>query len=155
MIGLEPLETRTLLRPGVMAVDGGRGALLHPLLPDGGPGQVIPISVARRATATEHRDLEQLRLRRIASGDGPATPGDQPGQQYRASLASRARGRGRGIDPSQTATSALPVPGQPGQDVPATFTLVEREARYRNEVGLFPVDAADGRIGALRPGDRG
>ncbi len=50
---------------------------------------------------------------------------------------------------------ALQVPGSPGQEVPVTFTLTERRARYRNEIGLFRVDGPDGRIGSLMPGDPG
>src|SRR5947207_2587723 len=37
----------------------------------------------------------------------------------------------------------------------ATFTLMRREARNRNEVGLYLVDDASGRIGELLPGDHG
>ena len=36
-----------------------------------------------------------------------------------------------------------------------TFTLSNRLADYRSELGLFIVDDANGLIGALRPGDRG
>jgi parallel beta-helix repeat protein len=36
-----------------------------------------------------------------------------------------------------------------------TFKLVSRSAAFRNELGLFQVDSADGRIGNLRPGDPG
>jgi uncharacterized repeat protein (TIGR01451 family) len=36
-----------------------------------------------------------------------------------------------------------------------TFKLVSRSAAFRNELGLFPVDSADGRIGNLLPGDPG
>ena len=35
------------------------------------------------------------------------------------------------------------------------FKLVSRSAAFRNELGLFPVDSADGRIGNLLPGDPG
>jgi uncharacterized repeat protein (TIGR01451 family)/CSLREA domain-containing protein len=36
-----------------------------------------------------------------------------------------------------------------------TITLVGRQAKYRNEFGLYIVDDASGRIGNLRPGDAG
>lgn len=36
-----------------------------------------------------------------------------------------------------------------------TFKLVSRSAAFRNELGLFRVDSADGRIGNLQPGDPG
>jgi streptogramin lyase len=50
---------------------------------------------------------------------------------------------------------AFAIPGQAGQTVKATFRLTGRESAYRNEVGLFLVDDASGRIGKLKPGDRG
>lgn len=49
----------------------------------------------------------------------------------------------------------LPVPGQAGQMVSTTAAVVENDAAYGNEFGIFPVDDADGRIGNLRPGDPG
>src|SRR5262249_41617375 len=51
--------------------------------------------------------------------------------------------------------SAFLVPGQAGQTTEATFTLIRREAHLLNELGLFVVDDASGRIGAHHPGDRG
>lgn len=62
--------------------------------------------------------------------------------------ASRAGGRADSPGANQ-------VPGDPGSSTQATFTLVARNASYRNEVGLFLVDDASGRIGNLKPGDRG
>jgi hypothetical protein len=51
--------------------------------------------------------------------------------------------------------TAYAIPGAIGQLVYATFTLTVRRAAYQNEIGLFLVDDATGRIGTLRPGDRG
>jgi hypothetical protein len=53
------------------------------------------------------------------------------------------------------APAAFQVPGDPSTAVWLSFTLTQRQAWYRNEVGLFLVDDATGRIGRLRPGDRG
>jgi uncharacterized repeat protein (TIGR01451 family) len=36
-----------------------------------------------------------------------------------------------------------------------TFTLVKRSTAYRNEFGIFLIDAASGKVGARRPRDRG
>src|SRR5262249_54280774 len=47
------------------------------------------------------------------------------------------------------------VPGDPGQSVATTFTLTGTDTDFSDEVGLFLVDDADGRIGTLRPGDAG
>ena len=47
------------------------------------------------------------------------------------------------------------MPGQRGQATVVTFTLLRRGASYRNEVGLFLVDDASGRVSTLRPGDLG
>jgi hypothetical protein len=51
--------------------------------------------------------------------------------------------------------SAFVVPGAANEVVDATFTLSKRQASYRNEVGIFVVDDATGRIGSLEPGDHG
>jgi hypothetical protein len=53
------------------------------------------------------------------------------------------------------AQTAYLVPGQPGNTINATFTLKERSTPFHDEFGLFLVDDASGRIGKLRPGDRG
>jgi cyclophilin family peptidyl-prolyl cis-trans isomerase len=50
---------------------------------------------------------------------------------------------------------ATTVPGIAGQTVPTTFTWLSREAGFNNEIGLFRVDSADGRIGTLQPSDPG
>src|SRR5262249_35278218 len=50
---------------------------------------------------------------------------------------------------------ATPVPGQAGQTVPATFRWLRRDADFDNELGLFLVDDASGRLGTLSPGDPG
>lgn len=50
---------------------------------------------------------------------------------------------------------ALLAPGHPGANIAATFTWEFRDAGYKNELGLFGVDDAEGRIGALKPGDAG
>lgn len=50
---------------------------------------------------------------------------------------------------------ALSIPGQSGQKVTAKFTWTEREAAFNNELGLFVVDDATGRIGSLLPTDPG
>lgn len=74
--------------------------------------------------------------------DGRITPRD-------LRLAQRNRGATR-----QT-SGVFQVPGAPGQPMAVSFTLTTREAAYRNEVGLFRVDDASGRIGGLYPGDPG
>jgi cyclophilin family peptidyl-prolyl cis-trans isomerase len=56
---------------------------------------------------------------------------------------------------SVTRTYAVPTPGQLGQTVQANFVQVARDATYRNEVGLFRVDARDGSVGDVKPGDPG
>jgi Domain of unknown function (DUF4114) len=61
----------------------------------------------------------------------------------------------RSSKPVAPAVTLLTVPGQPGTMVTVTFTLDARLARFKNEMGLFPVDDATGRIGNLRPGSRG
>jgi RHS repeat-associated protein len=50
---------------------------------------------------------------------------------------------------------ALAVPGLPGQTARVRFTWTASDAAYHNELGLFAVDDASGRIGRLRPGDAG
>lgn len=47
------------------------------------------------------------------------------------------------------------TPGLAGQRTQGTFEWVSRDAGYRNEIGLFRVDDALGRIGDLLPGDAG
>lgn len=49
--------------------------------------------------------------------------------------------------------NALRVPGNASQHTLAQFKLDGHSTGYTNEMGLFTVDAADGRIGNLRPGD--
>lgn len=53
------------------------------------------------------------------------------------------------------AAPVVQVPGEVGRTTPARFTLVDREASFGNELGLFLVDDATGRIGDLDPGDAG
>ena len=45
--------------------------------------------------------------------------------------------------------------GNAGQAVNVSFDWTFRDAAYNNEVGIFRVDDASGRIGTLRPGDDG
>ncbi|MCM1981745.1 T6SS effector amidase Tae4 family protein [Lyngbya confervoides] len=47
------------------------------------------------------------------------------------------------------------LPAGEGETVKARFSWVERDAGFNNELGLFIVDDAEGRIGDLKPGDRG
>ncbi|MGJ3250408.1 MAG: Calx-beta domain-containing protein [Elainellaceae cyanobacterium] len=47
------------------------------------------------------------------------------------------------------------VPGQPWTSVPLEITKVSTAAQYKNEMGVFIVDDAHGRIGDLLPGDAG
>ncbi|HJT77647.1 MAG TPA: DUF4114 domain-containing protein, partial [Gemmataceae bacterium] len=47
------------------------------------------------------------------------------------------------------------VPGQPGQLVAVRFAYTLRDAAFRNELGMFLVDDAQGHIGRLKPGDPG
>ena len=56
---------------------------------------------------------------------------------------------------AKPAETAYLIPGQPGETIQATFTLQDRNAAFRNEFGLFLVDDASGKIGNLKPGDRG
>jgi hypothetical protein len=53
------------------------------------------------------------------------------------------------------ADSVFQVMGAAGDMVKLTFDWTFREAGYDNEVGVFRVDDASGRIGDLRPGDAG
>src|SRR5262245_8154954 len=53
------------------------------------------------------------------------------------------------------ASQAYLTPGLAGQTVRVIFQKLPGEADFRNEVGLFRVDDAQGRIGSLRPGDPG
>ncbi|MCI0684007.1 MAG: DUF4114 domain-containing protein [Gemmataceae bacterium] len=58
--------------------------------------------------------------------------------------------------PPPPAPSPVPPPATPArQPRVLTFTLVGKHAAFRNEVGLFLVDDAAGRIGTLVPGDAG
>lgn len=47
------------------------------------------------------------------------------------------------------------TPGQTGQTVAATFTRLQRDTVFSNELGLFVVEDASGRVGGLRPGEAG
>lgn len=47
------------------------------------------------------------------------------------------------------------VPGAIGQTTPTRLSWISRAAAYQNEMGLFFVDDAEGRIGSLRPEDPG
>ena len=47
------------------------------------------------------------------------------------------------------------VPGGATQQVPVEFTLVDRNAAFRNELGVVRVDDAQGRIDGLLPGAAG
>jgi VCBS repeat-containing protein len=51
--------------------------------------------------------------------------------------------------------SVFQVVGNAGQAVDVHFDWALRDAAYNNEVGIFRVDDASGRIGTLRPGDDG
>ena len=62
------------------------------------------------------------------------------------------------LDSSQTGAnrdSVFQVVGNAGQAVNVSFDWTLRDAAYNNEVGIFRVDDASGRIGTLRPGDDG
>src|SRR5262245_18280655 len=50
---------------------------------------------------------------------------------------------------------ALGTPGTPGQTLRVTFTWTASDAAFPNELGLFAVDDASGRLGNLTPGQRG
>jgi subtilisin family serine protease len=56
-----------------------------------------------------------------------------------------------------TVTNPPPPPAPPPRPAPPrlSFTLVNKQTAFRNEMGLFIVDDATGRIGHLRPGQRG
>lgn len=64
---------------------------------------------------------------------------------------------GAPVSPSQPQFSSIDfvTPGGRGQVVDATFTMLARDASFRSEVGLFPVDDPQGRLGFLYPGDAG
>jgi hypothetical protein len=93
----------------------------------------------------------------------PAELGSEKGMPRSDSLQRRIVGQQFLVedDPPILATdatvSALPlvVPGQSWQTVLTTFTWVSRDAEYNNELGLFVVDDASGRIGELSPADPG
>jgi hypothetical protein len=62
------------------------------------------------------------------------------------------------LDSQQTGAnrdSVFQVIGNTGQAVKINFDWTFREACYDNEVGIFRVDDASGRLGTLRPGDDG
>lgn len=50
---------------------------------------------------------------------------------------------------------ALKVPGEAADTVPTRITLLEREAAYKNTLGLFRVDNVTGHINGLSPGAPG
>src|SRR5262249_10586449 len=107
---------------------------------------------------------------RILMAEGPSTfrrkPGDphplplspielQPHQTTMATSPLVHAARRRKPGPLGAAETVLPVPGQPGQIVSATFTLSSRTKGARDELGFFPVDDSSGRIGSRNPGDPG
>ncbi|HUL98641.1 MAG TPA: Ig-like domain-containing protein [Mycobacterium sp.] len=62
------------------------------------------------------------------------------------------------LDSAQTGAnrdSVFQVAGNAGQAVDVHFDWTFRDAAYNNEVGIFRVDDASGRIGTLQPGDDG
>lgn len=56
---------------------------------------------------------------------------------------------------SQWGDEVVQVPGQPGTQVTIDCSWLERHTSYENEIGVYLVDDATGRIGNLLPGDRG
>ena len=46
----------------------------------------------------------------------------------------------------------LTVPGQPGEMTTVTLTIQSRLCKYRNEMGLYPISDATGRVGQTKPG---
>lgn len=91
------------------------------------------------------RDPEQNRRRFALESLEPRTLLSQQPLALTATQSIRATG----------ATTLITVPGNPGQMVTVTFALDGRFALYRNEMGMFPVSDATGRIGALAPGSPG
>ena len=59
------------------------------------------------------------------------------------------------LTPANPGVGAIQVPGSNGTSVSTRFSLLQTSAGYHNEVGLYRVDDASGRIGALLPGDPG
>jgi len=53
------------------------------------------------------------------------------------------------------AASFFQAGGTAGTSARLTFDWLYREAAYNNEIGLYRVDDASGRIGSLKPGDKG
>jgi cyclophilin family peptidyl-prolyl cis-trans isomerase len=53
------------------------------------------------------------------------------------------------------AGGASSITGQAGQQVPASFVMDSRKGNFHDEIGVFTVDAVNGRIGSLMPGQPG
>ena len=51
--------------------------------------------------------------------------------------------------------TGIETPGPAGETVQVTFNWDGREAGYRNSFGVYLLDAPDGTVGGLRPGDAG
>ena len=58
-------------------------------------------------------------------------------------------------NPANNSGTATTQVEQPAAASTLTIKLVSRQAKYKNEFGLYTVDDASGRIGTLRPGDPG
>src|SRR5262249_23755927 len=105
------------------------------------------------------RDVDPVRpLLRIAPADAThvvSNPGGLAPHEAIRERAGHERLSPADLRHAPSAKAAFAVPGAPGQVVQATFTLTRRRADYRNEVGLFLVDDAAGRVGPLSPGDPG
>jgi hypothetical protein len=96
--------------------------------------------------------LQVLGTARAGDDRGATHHLDPPGQHIgpHAALLRRREARAGTV-----AEVAFALPGTAGDTVSATFTLTRRQAWYHNEVGLFLLDDAAGRVGGLSPGDPG
>jgi hypothetical protein len=120
------------------------------------------IDVNRRASQARklrarHRDalnrvmVEELEPRTLPAHRLLQLPEAVPGTGHL-----RLVGQGPHTHPARSAARAvLLVPGLPGQTDRVRFTWTAGDASFQNELGLFLVDDASGRIGRLRPGDHG
>lgn len=105
-------------------------------------------------TANGGPTLTHLPLAGSSAIDAGSNTGSPPADQRGTS-----RPQGAGVDIGAVEVVTVEAPPSPPPSIARaqrlTFKLVGRSAAFRNELGLFQVDSADGRIGNLLPGDAG
>jgi hypothetical protein len=129
---------------GKSFVDSRPSDLANP----GRGGGGLPVS---RHVSTPKLGTETIAHQRAPSSSAATNP-PMPRSDPRNSNPSASPLRRLPVAPGET---TIHVPGHPGQSVTAILTLIARHTALHNEVGLFLVDDTTGRIGRLRPGDRG